>query len=405
MKHRYLRAIRGGLLVLAAATVAFGYAFVTNSNTGMPIKWPDGQIPLIIKLGTDRPLSDGSNFSTSAEAAAQVWNDVVGAVRFQSQIAAAGGGGQQNNLNELVFSNTVYGTPFEGNTVAVTLGWSLGNQRVEADIVFNNARLWDSYRGLSRPGAIDLRRVAIHELGHVLGLDHPDEKGQTVQAIMNSTIGNLDTIAADDRDGAQRLYAVPPFGAAPPNNSFSNASTVTLNNNAAQLTGYNSHASKEIGEPNHASLGGKSVWWRWIAPADGSVNINTQGSVFDTTLGVYTGSNVATLTLVASDDDVEDGRIQYSTVSFNASAGVAYSIAVDGFSDDGLTPDTGGITLNLTLAGAPVPGSSSSSGGSTTPPAPAAAPSGGGGGGGGAPSAWFFGAVALLALNRRLRRA
>jgi len=32
--------------------------------------------------------------------------------------------------------------------------------------------------------------------------------------------------------------------------------------------------------------GGKSVWWTWMAPSSGSVQIDTIGSSFDTTLGL-----------------------------------------------------------------------------------------------------------------------
>jgi hypothetical protein len=69
---------------------------------------------------------------------------------------------------------------------------------------------WDSYRGQQRYGnagtVYDFHRVALHEFGHVLGLDHPDQGGQSVVAIMNSRISNLDTLAADDITGAQSLY-------------------------------------------------------------------------------------------------------------------------------------------------------------------------------------------------------
>jgi hypothetical protein len=48
--------------------------------------------------------------------------------------------------------------------------------------------------------------VALHEFGHVLGLDHPDEFGQSVDAIMNSTVGDLDKLLFDDILGAYSLY-------------------------------------------------------------------------------------------------------------------------------------------------------------------------------------------------------
>jgi hypothetical protein len=56
-----------------------------------------------------------------------------------------------------------------------------------------------------------LRRVALREFGRVLGLDYPDlaSPPQQVAAQMNFTPGNLDTLAQDDVDGAQKLYGPP----------------------------------------------------------------------------------------------------------------------------------------------------------------------------------------------------
>jgi hypothetical protein len=89
-------------------------------------------------------------------------------------------------------------------------------------------------------------------------------------------------------------------------------------------------AVKEVGEPMIAGNpgGGKSVWWQWRAPLTGPVTISTAGSSFDTLLGVYTGTTLSNLVLVASNDDAR-ATLQ-SEVTFQAQAGTDYQIVVDG---------------------------------------------------------------------------
>ena len=58
------------------------------------------------------------------------------------------------------------------------------------------------------------------------------------------------------------------------------------------------------------------------------VTLNTHGSNFDTLLAVYTGNYVSLLTLVAANDDDPAGGTLTSALTFNATQGVAYRIAV-----------------------------------------------------------------------------
>ena len=57
----------------------------------------------------------------------------------------------------------------------------------------------------------DPSRLLLQELGHAVGLGHPDEAGQNVDAIMNSTIYH-NHLQPDDTAGIQALYpaAQPP---------------------------------------------------------------------------------------------------------------------------------------------------------------------------------------------------
>lgn len=133
--------------------------------------------------------------------------------------------------------------------------------------------------------------------------------------------------------------------APPANDNFAAATTLTGSTTSA--TGTNVNATKETGEPNHGGdAGGKSVWWNWTAPSSGNVVIDTNGSSYDTTLGVYTGSAVNALTTIASDNNSGSNGLT-SKVSFAGTAGVVYRIAVDGTGGA-----SGTIALNLVLTGA-----------------------------------------------------
>lgn len=127
------------------------------------------------------------------------------------------------------------------------------------------------------------------------------------------------------------------------NDNFADSQILTGTN--VTVTGSNTTATSQAGEPNPASVsGGKSVWWSWTASFSGTVTLSTAGSNFDTTLGVYTGSSLTTLQLVAENDDENFNNGVYSSrVSFNAVAGTTYRIQVDGYQGD-----SGNITLNLT---------------------------------------------------------
>ena len=132
--------------------------------------------------------------------------------------------------------------------------------------------------------------------------------------------------------------------AAPVNDGFTAAQTIA--GTAGEVTGTtNRGATTEAMEPKHAgNSGGASVWYRWTAPGAGSVRIDTQGSSFDTLLGVYTGDDLSGLRTVASNDDESAGDVT-SEVRFAAVAGQTYRIAVDGY-NHGADAAEGAVNLH-----------------------------------------------------------
>jgi hypothetical protein len=56
----------------------------------------------------------------------------------------------------------------------------------------------------------DFYRVVLHELGHELGLGHPNEIGQSVLSLMNAALyPDIDSVWPDDIAGVQALYGRP----------------------------------------------------------------------------------------------------------------------------------------------------------------------------------------------------
>ena len=78
-----------------------------------------------------------------------------------------------------------------------------------------------------------------------------------------------------------------------------------------------------------------AAFYASTAPASASVTITTIGSDYDTLLGVYTGTAVSSLTPIVKNDDIDTlGGILQSSVTFSATAGTNYKIAVDGYDAD-----------------------------------------------------------------------
>ena len=179
--------------------------------------WPAGTV-LVLQLGlgsAGRALQDGNtSWDSAVEPVADMWNQTFQRVRIANVFNPQAPVSSTDRVNSVVFSNTIFGRSFGSGTLAVTYYSMSGSNMLEADTLFNRAAVFDSYRGplqfIPHGAAIDdIRRVFLHEIGHSLGLGHPDTGGQHVTAVMNSMVSNQEVLSSDDIAGGQRLYGAP----------------------------------------------------------------------------------------------------------------------------------------------------------------------------------------------------
>jgi len=163
----------------------------------------------------------------------------------------------------------------------------------------------------------------------VLRSAFPSETPSQLQSrLINSRVPRV----TDTRNNLSfpRLDLLQALANLPANDTFENASILSNTTNSGSISSSSILATKVEVEPNHAgNTGGQSVWWKWTAPANGQLSIDTHDSNYDTLLAVYTGTAVNALSNLTSNDNDGFG-LGNSSVLLQAQAGQEYKIAVDG---------------------------------------------------------------------------
>ncbi len=228
MRHRFLASILVAMLLILLVSVSRAAAYVCIGSNGKCVHWASHAATLRSLLGTPQTalINGTTTWDQNSALAASDWNAVQANFKFSVEI-----GGQFNNPcgargnghvctntgptgdNPVFFADDFCGRAF-GDVIELTNNcYNPGSAELfNAPVFVNRTVQWNAYDGpirFSSPGVpiYDIRRVLLHEFGHALGLDHPDDANQTVAAIMNSRVSNLDRLQDDDRGGIVAIYA------------------------------------------------------------------------------------------------------------------------------------------------------------------------------------------------------
>ena len=188
------------ILGLSVASDAFGY--IQNiTKTGYPFHWATEQVTFHVNMGApwDGLVKD----------AVTEWNTINAPFHITLVVgdpAAPASCAEDDKWNTIRWSSVrCNGDPY-GDAVAFTwysyLSWK--GQINEIDIRFNQNGTWS---------AEEFYHAALHELGHAVGLGHPNEHGQEVRAVMNQKGAGLyesnvlhPHLQLDDRHGIRGIY-------------------------------------------------------------------------------------------------------------------------------------------------------------------------------------------------------
>ena len=186
--------------------------------------------------------------------------------------------------------------PSYGSSIlAMTYYWFNGSEMLEADIIFNDRDFY--WQAGGQGGTQKVKGVALHEIGHFIGLDHVNPPPD---AIMNPIDRGFQTLQDDDKAGAAYLYPASAF----PNDPIV-AATASPSSGPAPLTVNFSGFGQDTFEP------ASPLSYSWDFD-DGTPASNEQNPVHEySEPGIY----VATLTVSTNRTNPDNNRSAAATAT------------------------------------------------------------------------------------------
>ena len=249
--YRYNVAMDRPLSVAAGDPQDLGHGFITAANqprfyfdpAATPPAWAQGEIQQVINQWSNMINGGGNNVNAvpiQTQALFQPNGMIGGEIKIRwapnYPVGPAGGGGGTQNFPSQIYPDggsfpvpAIPGGGPKGGRSGVLAYWTPSQQV----LTFNSNVNWYMSTGNAAndnnpnfmPNQFDFYTTALHEWGHVLGLDHPNMPGaastmQPTQPDRGLPAGIIRTIDNGSLDGAKNLYTVnvcPPVQPGMPN--------------------------------------------------------------------------------------------------------------------------------------------------------------------------------------------
>jgi predicted Zn-dependent protease len=207
--------------VILSAVAARPYTLqYTDASNSVQVRWPTNRITIALSSSLAAPQSNiksGSDVVGAARRAMARWADAAN-IRFivtQSDVQSVSAlGTRGDGLSLITVAHTAENAASFNGTASEMSGRTrvfstVGGIINEADVVLNPGQTFSSDGTI---GTYDLEATFMHEIGHLLGLEHSAVLGATMQPRQGKNgIYNLPshaprTLSEDDRAGVRAIY-------------------------------------------------------------------------------------------------------------------------------------------------------------------------------------------------------